>query len=360
MKIVMTTRAGGGVWTYTLELVRQLAALGCETTLAVERGRLGEAERIEAERLTNAVVREAPTAFSSFVARRSAWLARVADEVGADVIHLNDWTLPSEATTRPMVLVAHGCEFPSRWEAAVGDAGLRRREGVMAALEEADAIVAPTRAALADLRAVYGEADIDDRDCVIHYGIDPKRWPAGEHAGGFVLAAGTLLDASKNLRGLVDVAVSLPAQVVIAGDQREAMPRMSKVVMLGRTSRAQFARHCREAGVFAHPARRETSGFTVLEAALSGCPLVLGDIPSLRELWDEAAMFVDPDDEGALHAALQALLTDRAEARLLGEAARARAVRYRAREMALAYIELYAALLDQRFEVASLLAQGAA
>ena len=37
-------------------------------------------------------------------------------------------------------------------------------------------------------------------------------------------------------------------------------------------------------------------GFSVLEAALSGCALVLGDIPSLREIWGDAALFVPPDD----------------------------------------------------------------
>ena len=34
------------------------------------------------------------------------------------------------------------------------------------------------------------------------------------------------------------------------------------------------------------PARYEPFGLSILEAALSGCALVLGDLPSLRELWD--------------------------------------------------------------------------
>ncbi len=47
--------------------------------------------------------------------------------------------------------------------------------------------------------------------------------------------------------------------------------------------REQYAR----AAIFAHPARYEPFGLSVLEAALSGCALVLGDISSLRELWRE-------------------------------------------------------------------------
>ena len=34
----------------------------------------------------------------------------------------------------------------------------------------------------------------------------------------------------------------------------------------------------------------------MLEAASAGCPLILGDIPTFRELWDGAAVFVAPDD----------------------------------------------------------------
>ena len=48
------------------------------------------------------------------------------------------------------------------------------------------------------------------------------------------------------------------------------------------------------ASIFAHPALYEPFGLSVLEAARAGCCLILSDIPSLRELWDGAAIFVDP------------------------------------------------------------------
>src|SRR3546814_13319690 len=61
-------------------------------------------------------------------------------------------------------------------------------------------------------------------------------------------------------------------------------------------------------------------------AALSGCGLVLGDIPTFRELWDGVASFAPPDDEERLHQALEGLAGDPV---LL--AARRRAARRRAR-----------------------------
>ena len=54
------------------------------------------------------------------------------------------------------------------------------------------------------------------------------------------------------------------------------------------------------AAIYALPARYEPFGLTALEAGLSGCALVLGDIPSLREVWGETACFVPPDDRDAV------------------------------------------------------------
>src|SRR3546814_4918927 len=61
---------------------------------------------------------------------------------------------------------------------------------------------------------------------------------------------------------------------------------------------------------FALPARYEPFGLAVLEAALSGCALVLGDIPTLRELWDGVAAFVPPGDIEALEDVLTQLIAD--------------------------------------------------
>ena len=56
--------------------------------------------------------------------------------------------------------------------------------------------------------------------------------------------------------------------------------------------------------IFAAPALYEPFGLTVLEAAAAGCALVLGDIASLRENWEGAAIFLPPADASAWQAAL--------------------------------------------------------
>jgi glycosyltransferase involved in cell wall biosynthesis len=40
------------------------------------------------------------------------------------------------------------------------------------------------------------------------------------------------------------------------------------------------------------------------------CALVLGDVPNLRELWGDAALFVPPDDPNALAEAIEQSASD--------------------------------------------------
>jgi glycosyltransferase involved in cell wall biosynthesis len=86
----------------------------------------------------------------------------------------------------------------------------------------------------------------------------------------------------------------------------------------------------------------------VLEAALAGCALVLGDIPSLREHWDGVAVFVPPDDDDLLRMALTSLIEDARLRQTLAMRSRRRALGFSARRMALDYLELYAVVLRER------------
>ena len=119
-------------------------------------------------------------------------------------------------------------------------------------------------------------------------------------------------------------------------------PRAGGEVVLGRLEPAQLKTWYARAGVFAHPARYEPFGLAPLEAALSGCALVLGDIPSLREIWDDAAVFVPPEDVVRLRLALIDLIEDRPRREELARRAGARARRYTPERMAAGYLDLYA------------------
>jgi glycosyltransferase involved in cell wall biosynthesis len=161
----------------------------------------------------------------------------------------------------------------------------------------------------------------------------------------FVLCAGRLWDEAKNLAALDSVAPRLPWPVYAAGDARAKQSR--GVVSLGRLSEAQLAGVMSRAAIYALPARYEPFGLSALEAAISGCALVLGDIASLREVWGDAAIYVEPDDHGALAAALGDLIRQPRRREALAARATDRAKRYTPQRMAAGYLEIYEALRHQ-------------
>ena len=104
---------------------------------------------------------------------------------------------------------------------------------------------------------------------------------------------------------------------------------------------AEVAELLAHASVFVAPARYEPFGLAPLEAASAGCALVLGDVPSLREIWGDAALYVDPDDEQELERTLLRLIDDEPLLATLGRRARARAATYTPDRMADTYLALY-------------------
>src|SRR6185369_12610708 len=91
------------------------------------------------------------------------------------------------------------------------------------------------------------------------------------------------------------------------------------------------------ASIYALPALYEPFGYTPLEAGLSACALVLGDIESLREVWDGAAVFVDPRDSEALKVELLRLIEDKSYRREMSRRARLRALEFKSERMAKNY-----------------------
>jgi glycosyltransferase involved in cell wall biosynthesis len=101
------------------------------------------------------------------------------------------------------------------------------------------------------------------------------------------------------------------------------------------------------AAIYALPARYEPFGLSILEAALSECTLVLGDIPSLRENWDGAALFVAPDDHEGLKRILLNLIAKPDLRRALGKRALERGRKFTSQCMARKYLQLYSELLSE-------------
>jgi glycosyltransferase involved in cell wall biosynthesis len=141
---------------------------------------------------------------------------------------------------------------------------------------------------------------------------------------------------------------SVHRPVCEAGDARHSDGTRAAspgVEFLGLLPPPVLARWMARASVYALPARYEPFGLSALEAALSGCALVLGNIPSLREVWADAALFIPPEDVDALVAALELLRRDVTLRTRLAVRARERALTYTPRRMAASYLSVYAGLM---------------
>jgi glycosyltransferase involved in cell wall biosynthesis len=123
-----------------------------------------------------------------------------------------------------------------------------------------------------------------------------------------------------------------------------------RVCFLGRVGEAELARLYANASLFVFPSLAEGFGFPVLEAMASGTPVACSDIPVLRELAEEAAVYFDPRSPEALAACLADALAQPQrleERRALG---RALAARYTWQAAAAQTVEVYRQALGQPAE----------
>jgi glycosyltransferase involved in cell wall biosynthesis len=204
-------------------------------------------------------------------------------------------------------------------------------------------VIAPSQSMLTSLEEHYGPLPAGR---VIHNGLTKVSTPAVKEQ--FVLSAGRLWDEAKNIAALERVAPLLSWPIYVAGEdvhQGRGVTGSRGLRSLGRLSQTELGGWMARAAIYALPARYEPFGLSALEAAQSGCALVLGDIASLREVWGEAAVFVPPDDTEALAAALQTLIEDEGRRRSLAGLAREQARRYTPERMAGSYLKAYSELI---------------
>jgi glycosyltransferase involved in cell wall biosynthesis len=208
-------------------------------------------------------------------------------------------------------------------------------------------VVAPTAAARDVVAECYG---VTGR--VVHNGRS-AHWVQSVQKEPFVLGVGRLWDLAKNVAALGRIAERVAWPVFVAGDDTAPDGTRRHLAgplrALGSLPFDELAGWLGRAAVFASPARYEPFGLGALEAALSGCALVLGDIPSFRELWGDrgwgdAAVFVDPLDDERLARELDRLTRDPHRCVELGALARARAERYTPDAMATGYRDVYASI----------------
>jgi glycosyltransferase involved in cell wall biosynthesis len=362
--------APGGIGRYTAELLRLLPAQGVDVTPFTARHPRDDVTRaLRAHDLDgfDPVVLPLPAAvlYDTWHVLGAAGPARRVAPV--DLLHAPSPAVPPTGGL-PLVVTVHDAA-PLVMPDAFTKRGVRfHRQGFAAAAKRARLVIAVSEFS-ADEVATHTPIP-RDRIRVVPNGVDRER--ATEEAVRkaravyaiddlpYVFWAGTF-QPRKNVRVLLDAFTRLdpsfyPHRLVLAGppgwkpddeDAEVARGLGDRVRLLGPVHRHQLFPLFAGADLFAFPSRHEGFGIPVLEAMAQGTPVVCSDIPALREVAGDAAVYVAPDDVDGWVDALGVTLADPAAREALAEGGAARVANYSwercARETAAVYREALSA-----------------
>lgn len=179
--------------------------------------------------------------------------------------------------------------------------------------------------------ALLAEGLPEDRVVTIRNGVDPALFHPREKAAcrralgwpqktPVLLSVGHLV-AHKRHRLLLPVLRELPGVLLVilgTGPERDGLRRAaerlgvgSRLVLPGDLPPSEVARAYAAADLLLHPSAREGIPNVVLEAMACGCPVVAAPAGGVAEVLapPPSCVLVDPEDEAALLAAVQRMLT---------------------------------------------------
>ena len=225
------------------------------------------------------------------------------------------------------------------------------RATIRPAIRRARRLVCSSRSTEADLVRLFPRAA--GRTAVVPFAADrtfhqpgtPERLASvarrhGVEPGRYVMATGTL-EPRKNLPRLIRAHASLPPELrdahplLIAGprgwEEQEIIGAVAGgggVRLAGYVPDDELAALYAACAVFCYPSLYEGFGLPVLEAMATGAPVVTSKVSSIPEVGGDAVVYVDPEDEAAIGAALERLLTSPEERAELAERGRRRAAEF--------------------------------
>lgn len=357
-RVLMTADTLGGVWTYAVDLCSALSRMGIEVILATRGRSMNHRQTRMVSAIPNLIVEEGDHKVEWMenpwdqVEEAGDWLLALEEIYRPDIIHLNDYSHANRNWSAPVVVVGHSCVYswfdsvhgtppPTEWTTYY--------QQVKNGLFAANRIIAPSHFMLRALQKHYGP--FPPADCsVIHNGRTADLFDSTGRKQPFIAAAGRIWDEAKNMDLLDTIAPNLYWPLRIAGPRKHPDGRCSHLnncEVAGILSERQIASMLSEAAVFVTATRYEPFGLGILEAALSGCALVLPDIPSMHEIWGSNVLFVSPDDEDGFTETLNKLCTDDGLRRSYAERALNHSAAFTAEKMAEGYVTAYKEVLTE-------------
>lgn len=346
----MTTDTVGGVWTFTKELAGELIRRGW-SVLLVSFGRAPSEEQlftIDQLHLRGGLQYVASDAPLEWMPKNGdaysvaePLLLELCRTFAPDALLLSQYCFGALPTHLPKVVVAHSDVLG--WADAVGKAPLAENawlrnyvELVQAGLHGANAVVAPTRAMLDSLPGHY---QLRMKTTVISNGRSIRRSSFSAKRQLRAVSAGRMWDPAKGLRTLMEVSSSIP--ITVAGENETAADATKTLTLTGLKTEDDLFQLFEESAIYICCSVYEPFGLAPVEAALCGCAILANDIPSLREVWGEAAWYFT--DALTLAALLQELSANPVRLAALQELSFERARYFTAARMVDSYVEVISA-----------------
>ncbi len=311
----------GGTEIYLRNLLRALAEIDTANEYFVFTNRETGGDLVPDQRNFHAVPQPVrATSRPTRILWEQIRLPAVVRRHGLDVLLNPGYTSPMICSC-PTVTVFHDLQHRRHPEyfGAVELASLRLL--LWGSAHRSRSVIAVSESTRADFLSCYGVAA--DKVRAIHLGVDPDlRKSDRSSPEPFVLCVSTLR-VHKNLDRLLRAfkASRLERRLVIAGPagsyHREIMALIGElglgdsVELTGWIPREQLLSLYQRAHALIQPSLFEGFGLPVLEGLAAGVPVACSDIPPMREIGGDAALYFDPLDEHAIASALERICNDR-------------------------------------------------
>ena len=356
----MTADTVGGVFDYSIELMKNMAKYNVEYVLATMGKTLSEDQKKSIEEIPNLKLYQSGYQLEWMddpwkdVEEAGEWLLQIERIENPDIVHLNNFVHGYYVFSSPKIVVAHSCVY-SWFNNVQGknppEQYRKYRSEVAEGLSAADIVVAPSSAMLGEVEKYYCKLK---NKRTIYNGRNPEDFYR-QKKENIIFSAGRIWDEAKNIFVLEKIADKLNWKVFIAGNSKHPSGQnyqFKNIHHLGFLTQSEMKHWFSKAAILVLPAKYEPFGLTILEAALSGAALIIGNIRSLNEIWRDAAIYVDPENECEIVAAVNDLIKDEGKLKEMRGKSFKRALNFSSKKMAAEYFDLYQELLVKKSIVA--------
>lgn len=358
----------GGMETYARELLPRLAAMdGVRLTAFVNREAAAAADGPWGEVVPMQVVPVHARNRLEWVRGEQVHVPRLAARAGCDLVHSLASTAPLRGRP-PGVTTIHDLNYRKVPDAHFGVRGLGMRMLVPAAARRARRILVDAASTRYDLVTDLGVAA--EKIDVVPLGVAAPPQPPPDAARRarqrfglgerLVVLSVSAKRPHKNLARLIQALAGIPRErrplLVLPGyrtPHEDELRRLAgevgaadDVAWPAWVSAEELEGLYAAATCLVFPSLYEGFGLPVLEAMARGVPVATSGRASLAEVADDAALLFDPEDVGAIRAAMERLLSDDAERRRLADAGLRRSERFTWERTAELTFESYRRSLD--------------